>query len=413
MRAAVELQTPASGLPSTACVVAVCAAEILGLASYSIVPALLPQFIEAWSLSSTQAGWLAGSLFAGYMLGVVPLVTSTDKMPARTIYLASSALSTLSTLGVALSDDLGPALAFRALGGVGLAGTYMPGLRALTEGCEGPRRSRIAALYTSSFTIGTAVSFLLGRAGVLWGWRTAFVISTIAGVGSLAIAWATLPHPMNRTSTRRAEIFPFRTALRNRDAVILMIAYGATIWGAVGLRQWIVLFLGFCAGDATQSDWSMLVIASLISLLGVPAGLLGVELAIRCGLRLAATLVFLAAAAVTGLFGFAAMLPFGMTAIAALAASFVAQGTFSNLTSGLLAVVAPRYAGITMAFYSCIGFGGGFVGNVLFGATLDRFGGATELCAWIMSFATCGLAFLVGAGATAFLSRHVERASVA
>ena len=27
-----------------------------------------------------------------------------------------------------------------------------------------------------------------------------------------------------------------------------------------------------------------------------------------------------------------------------------------------------------------------------------------------MSFGTCGLAFLVGAGATIFLSRHVERA---
>jgi MFS family permease len=173
------------------------------------------------------------------------------------------------------------------------------------------------------------------------------------------------------------------------------------------------LFLGFCAGDSTHSDWSMLAIASLISLLGVPAGLLGVDLAIRCGLRLAATLIFLAAAAVTGLFGFAAMLPFGIAAIAALAVSFVAQGTFSNLTSGLLAVVVPRYAGVTMAFYSCIGFGGGFLGNVLFGATLDRFGGAIELHAWIISFGTCGLAFLVGASATAFLSRHVERVPAA
>ena len=187
---------------------------------------------------------------------------------------------------------------------------------------------------------------------------------------SLAIAWAALPHPMSLLRPAAPRSFPFRAALRNRDAVILMIAYGATIWGAVGLRQWIVLFLGFCAGDPTQSDWSMLAVASLISLLGVPAGLLGVELAIRCGLRLAATLIFLAAAVVTGLFGFAAMLPFGIAAIAALAASFVAQGTFSNLTSGLLAVVMPRYAGVTMAFYSCIGFGGGFLGNVLFGRRL-------------------------------------------
>ena len=192
-----------------------------------------------------------------------------------------------------------------------------------------------------------------------------------------------------------------------------MIGYCATIWGAAGLRQWIVLFLGFCAGEPDRSGWSVLAVASLVSLLGVPAGLLGVELALRYGLRLAATLIFLAAAIVTGLFGFAAMLPFGAAAVAALAASFVAQGTFSNLTSGLLAVVVPRYAGVTMALYSCIGFGGGFLGNLLFGATLDGFGGTVDRRAWIMSFGTCGLAFLVGAGATLFLSHRVECAPTA
>jgi len=64
-------------------VAGVCAAEILGLAGYSLVPALLPQFMEAWWLSSAQAGWLAGIMFAGYMVAVVPLVSLTDIVPAR------------------------------------------------------------------------------------------------------------------------------------------------------------------------------------------------------------------------------------------------------------------------------------------------------------------------------------------
>ena len=58
---------------------AICAAEILGLAGFSTVPALLPQFIETWSLTNTQAGWLAGIMSAGYMLAVVPLVSLTDR----------------------------------------------------------------------------------------------------------------------------------------------------------------------------------------------------------------------------------------------------------------------------------------------------------------------------------------------
>ena len=44
---------------------------------------------------------------------------------------------------------------------------YLPGLRLLTDGIAGARRARVAALYTSSFTVGTALSFLLGRAGIL------------------------------------------------------------------------------------------------------------------------------------------------------------------------------------------------------------------------------------------------------
>src|SRR5579862_5412652 len=128
MQPSVLGESPTSATVSTTCIFAVCAAEILGLAGYSIVPALLPQLMDAWSLNGTQAGWLAGIISGGYMLGVIPLVTATDRIPARTVYLASAALSTIATFGLAFSNALGPALVFRALTGLGLAGMYMPGL---------------------------------------------------------------------------------------------------------------------------------------------------------------------------------------------------------------------------------------------------------------------------------------------
>lgn len=392
---------------STVAVLGVCAAEILGLGGYSIVPALLPQIMNAWSLTSTEGGWLAGIISGGYMIGVVPLVAATDRMSARTVYLACAMLSVISYGGLALSDSFTPALFFRALAGLGLAGMYMPGLRALTDGIEGPRRARIAALYTSSFTVGTALSFLLGRAGILWGWRPAFLVATIAALAGLIIAWAILPRSAARPMPANA-FLPLRAVLQNRNAVILIIAYTATIWGAVGLRQWVVVFLGFCAGDPTHTDWTMLMVAAFINLLGVPAGLWGNELAIRFGLRFTAILIFIATAIVTGAFGFAALLPFAVAAIAALIVGFVGAGNFSNLTSGLLAVAVPRCAGATMALYSCVGFGGSFLSAVAFGGTLDIFGGPNQLAAWIAGFATSGIACVIGAVATASLSRDVE-----
>ena len=42
-----------------------------------------------------------------------------------------------------------------------------------------------------------------------------------------------------------------------------------------------------------------------------------------------------------------------------------------------------------------------------FGVTLDQFGGTSQLAAWAVSFGTCGLACLAGAGATIFLPRNI------
>jgi MFS family permease len=91
-----------------------------------MVPALLPQFIEEWSLTNTQAGWLAGIVSAGYMLAVIPLVSRTDRQSARQIYLASSTLGSLSSFGVALCDSLPHRLSTseQALFGVGRTGMY-------------------------------------------------------------------------------------------------------------------------------------------------------------------------------------------------------------------------------------------------------------------------------------------------
>jgi predicted MFS family arabinose efflux permease len=396
--------------PSAGIVAAICGAEILSLAGYSIVPALLPQFIEAWSLTNTQAGWLAGIVSAGYMLAVIPLVSLTDRQPARRIYLASSVLSALASLGVALCDSLLPALAFRAVAGIAMAGMYMPGLQALTHGVEGTIRARIAAWYTSSFTIGASLSFLFGRVGTLLGWRSAFVVAGLLGVAGVLIAWAALPRGAFGRNPDPQPLLSFRPVLANRDVLVLIVGYAAAIWGCVGLRQWIVVFLTFCAGDQAdvpEQAWIILVVGALISFLGVPAGLLGNELSIHYGLRAIATLVFLLSALAGGLFGFTAMLPYITVLGLSVIAGFIVQGNFSNLTSGVLAVAAPRHRGATIGLYSCIGFGAGFLGTLLFGVTLDQFGGTTHLAAWILSFGTCGLACMTGAAASVFLRRDV------
>jgi predicted MFS family arabinose efflux permease len=304
-----------------------------------------------------------------------------------------------------------PALGFRAVAGIAMAGMYMPGLQALTHGVDGAMRARIAAWYTSSFTIGPSLSFLFGRVGTLLGWRMAFVLAGILSAGGVLIAWAVMPRTENASEAKEPRpLLEFRPVLANRDALVLIVGYAAAIWGSVGLRQWIVVFLTFCAAD--QADvpaqaWTILVVGALISFLGVPAGLLGNELSIRHGLRNIVTLIFLLSMVMGGLFGFAATLPYTAVLWLSVVAGFIVQGNFSNLTSGVLAVAVPRHRGATIGLYSCVGFAAGFLGTLLFGVTLDKFGGTSRLAAWILSFGTCGLACMAGAAATIFLSRDV------
>jgi predicted MFS family arabinose efflux permease len=407
----VSLAQSATATPSTPIVAAICAAEILGLAGFSIVPALLPQFINAWSLTNTQAGWLAGIVSAGYMLAVIPLVRLTDRRPARQLYLASSVLGTLSCFGMALCDSLLPALGSRALAGIAMAGMYMPGLRALTHGVEGTTRARIAGWYTSSFTIGASLSFLFGgRVGTLLGWRSAFVIAGILGAAGVLIAWAALPRGDSGGEEKPKPLLDFRPVLTNRTSLALMVGYAAAIWGCVGLRQWIVVFLTFRAGDQAADPgqvWIILAVGAVINFLGVPAGLIGNELSIRYGLRTIASLFFALSTVAGGLFGFTATLPYIAVLGLSVVAGFIVEGNFSNLTSGVLAVAAPRYLGATIGLYSCIGFGASFLGTLLFGVTLDQFGGTSQAAAWILSFGACGLACLAGAAATVFVPRNI------
>ena len=58
--------------------VILCVAESLSMASFANFAVLLPEFTVLWSLSNTEAGWIGGIYFAGYVFAVPVLVGLTD-----------------------------------------------------------------------------------------------------------------------------------------------------------------------------------------------------------------------------------------------------------------------------------------------------------------------------------------------
>ncbi|OED43572.1 hypothetical protein AB833_03460 [Chromatiales bacterium (ex Bugula neritina AB1)] len=368
------------------------------MAGYSAVPALLPHLIDEWSLSNTEGGWLAGVFFAGYVLSVLLIVALSDRIASRTIYLVSAAICVLATVLFAQVESYSGALVLRAMAGVALAGTNMPGLKALTDYLSGNRRARVVAWYTVSFSVGAGLSFVLaGNVAAIGGWRFAFFVAAAVTAAGFIIALLFLPKPpATAAPSQKENPWDFLPVLRNRAVMGFVIAYAAVIWANAGIRQWLVVFLEATSLNSIGSELIYLV-AALASLIGVPAGLLGNELAIRYGSRYVAVRLFGVAAVASFFVGWLYTLPGALVIVTIVLYAFVIQGNISNLTAGTVASAEPGRAGATLALHSFIGFTGGILGPLSFGVMLDMAGGTDSQIAWLFAYGSCGLVCLVGA----------------
>src|SRR4026208_1270839 len=166
---------------------------MLGFSTYA---ALLPAWADAWSLSNSRAGVVGGMFCAGYVATVSLSTALTDRVDARWIYLAGGVAAAAAAAGFALAAaGFWSAVLFQVVLGAGIAATYMPGLRLLSDRIAGSSQSRYIAFYTSFFGIGTALSFAIaGLVAPRYGWRAAFLISAArpllaAGSGFGFLSW--------------------------------------------------------------------------------------------------------------------------------------------------------------------------------------------------------------------------------
>ena len=376
-------------------------------------PALLPSFVEAWSLSNAEAGWIAGISFAAYAVGAPSLLTATDRIDARRIYVGGALVTALSSAGFAwLATGFASGLVFRLLAGLGLAATYMPGLKVLVDRYRGERQSRAVALYTSSFSLGTAASFFLaGEVTALLGWRATFAAAALAAVSAALVVLrlpAVRPAPTIAAPGRLAGL---RAVFANRGAMAYVLAYGAHCWELFVWRSWMVAFLtfGISALGMAQAPWPVpTTVATVSGLVAMAASIAGNELAERVG-RTRAVAGIMAGSAVCALsIGLAPGFSYPVLVMASLVYTAFIMLDSATLTAGAVAAAQHERRGATMAVHAAIGFGCAGIGPVVFGLVLDQAGGRGDASAWWVAFAVLALAGLIGPLALT-LSRPRER----
>jgi len=372
---------------------------------FSTFAALLPELRDAWHLSNAQAGIVGGSFFAGYVATVSYWTALTDRIDARRIYLVGGLVAAGGGAGFGVAvDGFWSALAFQVLLGAGLAATYMPGLRLLSDRISGPTQSRSIAFYTSFFGIGTALSLAIaGFVAPAYGWRMAFIVSAAGPLAAAALVFLFLdarrPAAVQAAPFSLATLFPlgaWRRVLAIRAATGFTLGYVVHCIELFGSRAWMVAFLTYSASLPAQGSfpWQLPAIAAVVNLCAVPASIVGNEIALRIGRRP----WIMAAMAGSGTSGLLLALgaPLHWTLVLALLVVYamLVMAESGTLTAGLVAAVPPELRGAAMGLYSLAGFGGGLLGPVLFGTALDAAGGSASHAAWIVAYAAIGMGCL-------------------
>ena len=379
------------------------AAEILTMLTFGTYSAALPVLRQQWALSAAQAGAIFAGQQIGYTAAVLVLSTLTDAAGVRMIYLLSAIWNAVfALLFAAFADGFGSALALRALGGMGLAGTYVPGMRLVVETFPAHRRGAAMGVYIACFSLGTSLSLLVTGVLLHAGWRMAFGVTSLGPLLAAVAAWwvvrdAPRPPPALHTA--------ITGALRNLRALRFIAAYAAHNWELFGMRAWLPAFLtslwvqrGMPLTSATARGATF---SSLVLLGSGLSNAAGGWLSDRLGRRRMITVFLTASALCSAVIGWSPAL--GMPAVLTLALLYglLVTADSSSISTAVAESATAETLGATLAVQSGLGFLVTAISPSLFGAVLDATGGI-----WGWAFLSLGIAAVLGTVAVATVSER-------
>ena len=381
----------------------VCSAQALVQIGAFFWPALLPSMMLRWELTNSDAGWITGIFYAAYMVSVPLLVTLTDRVDPRAVYLFGVGCTIVAhSLFGLVADGFWSALALRAIAGVGWAGTYMTGLKLLVDIVDKKIMSRAVTGHAASIGISGAISFacadLLAKH---FGWAGAFILAGTCALTAWLLVVASVPKAPEKVRSVELDWFDFRPVISNRSSMAYAIAYCAHTLEMNALRGWGVAFLTFVAARADASDGAPLLtpttVLTLLGIVGTAASVLGNEASIRIGRRNLIMAAMLCSAICATSLGFMGSNSYVLAVVLMLLYAFIVWLDSSSLTAGAAGTADPQRRGATLAVHSTLGYAGGFVGPLIIGWTLDLSGGKSPT-SWGLSFlliAICSLVAMV------------------
>ncbi|MFD5804692.1 MFS transporter [Streptomyces sp. NPDC127020] len=338
---------------------AIASVQVLGLAVWFSMSAVVPSLRDEWGLTDGGAVWLTASVQFGFVAGAL---TSTalnlaDRVPAPRLLAVSASAAAACTVLLAVSvDRLALAVPLRLLTGVFLAGVYPVGMKLMASWAGRAGRGLTMGVLIAALTLGSTLPHLIAGLGSL-PWRG--VLLAAAGAGFLASVIALL---LVRPGPHAAPAAPVRnpryalTMFTERGPRLANLGYFGHMWELYALWTWIPTFL-LATGRA--GELPVPVGTAVFLTMGI-GGVIGCLVGGRCADRYGRPPAALAALLVSGACCLLSPLLFHAPPALLLAfctvwgAAVIADsGVFSTALSE---VADQRYVGTALTAQTAIGF---------------------------------------------------------
>jgi EmrB/QacA subfamily drug resistance transporter len=192
---ATAMAMPRKQTSHTSLLTVVCLAQFMVILDVSIVNVALPAIHQALGFSTTGLQWVVNAYtltFAGFlMLGG----RCADLLGRHRVFLAGTALFSLSSLACALASTRGLLIGARALQGFGGAVLSPATLSIITSAFPpGPARNRAVGMWGAVGALGASSGVLLG--GLLtqgFGWPAIFLVNVPLGIVVITLGRRAIP----------------------------------------------------------------------------------------------------------------------------------------------------------------------------------------------------------------------------
>lgn len=405
------------------CVARLCFSFIF--AAYS---GALPLLKDDWQMSATQAGMIQSAWHLGFLVSLFAVGFLGDRFGAKRAYLCGGVAASISALLFGFfAHDFLSGLILYGLAGLCSGGSYTPGLTLIAERFPPGTRGRAMGFYLAASSLSFALSLMISsQLFHFGGWRLAFLFNCIMPAIGLGISLWALRDTQNLIHGAPKSHKMWRAVpavLKNRPAMLSMLAYTFHCWELLGMWAWLPAFLGAAAlmsgGESATTAGSFgtgVLLSGFTYITCMMGSLIGGDLSDRWGRSSTILLFSCLSLVISFTFGWMYSMPLAVLFAAAALYNLTCIADSSIYSTALTELVEPRYIGAAYAVRSVMGFGAGAISPWVFGLVLDIVrgaAGAPESLAWGLAWMSLGLGALPGPLMSLWLKRRPEAVRMA